>query len=104
MKNLHFDKLFSKLTNIPNPQFIKTYAELFVESRILERIIPRELETADDLEFFNPYLIRDSVTSSLVPEGVSPYQGSDLVGVNRVSPLLFLNLLSLLFDFRVYRT
>ena len=56
-----------------------------MESRILERIIPRSVEEPDELEFFNPYLIRDDVTSKLVPEGVSPYEGSDLTGVNRVS-------------------
>lgn len=79
----HFDSIFKSLTNIPNPQFIKTYAELFVESRILEKIIPREVKKASDLEFFNPYLINDTVTAKLVPEGVSPYEGSDLTGVNR---------------------
>ena len=94
MQDLHFDKIFSKITNVPNPKFIAQYADLFVESRILERIIPRELNTANDLEFFNPYLIRDSVTESLVPEGVSPYEGSDLTGVNRVSIYSFV-----LFDF-----
>lgn len=85
MQDLHFDKIFSKITNVPNPKFIGQYADLFVESRILERIIPRELNTPDDLEFFNPYLIRDSVTESLVPEGETPYKGSDIQGVNRVS-------------------
>lgn len=51
----------------------------------MERIIPREVSKPDELEFFNPYLIRDTVTEKLVPEGVSPYVGSDLTGVNRVS-------------------
>lgn len=95
MQDLHFDKIFSKITNVPNPKFIAQYADLFVESRILERIIPRELNTADDLEFFNPYLIRDSVTESLVPDGASPYQGSDLNGVNRVSSLVFYSFLQI---------
>ena len=75
--------------NVPNPQFIKQYAELFVESRILERIIPRDVSKPDELEFFNPYLIRDTVTEKLVPEGVSPYVGSDLAGVNRVSQIIY---------------
>lgn len=89
IKKNHFDALFSKLVNVPNPQFIKQYAELFVESRILERIIPRDVSKPDELEFFNPYLIRDTVTEKLVPEGVSPYVGSDLTGVNRVSQIIY---------------
>lgn len=71
------------MKTIPNPEFIKTYAELFVESRIMEKIIPREVTQADELESFNPYLIRDTVTEKLVPEGTSPYVGSDLTGINR---------------------
>ena len=77
------------MKTIPNPEFIKTYAELFVESRIMEKIIPRDITKADELESFNPYLIRDTVTEKLVPEGTSPYVGSDLTGVNRVSKPIF---------------
>ena len=73
------------MKNIPNPEFIKQYADLFLQSRILERIIPREVDKPDELEFFNPYLIRDTITEKLVPEGTSPYVGSDLNGVNKVS-------------------
>ena len=73
------------MKTVPNPEFIKTYAELFVQSRIMEKIIPREITKPDELESFNPYLIRDTVTEKLVPEGTSPYVGSDLIGVNRVS-------------------
>lgn len=85
VKQNHFENLFSMMKTIPNPEFIKTYADLFVESRIMEKIIPRDVTQADELENFNPYLIRDTVTSKLVPEGTSPYVGSDLSGINRVS-------------------
>lgn len=71
------------MKTVPNPEFIKTYAELFVQSRIMEKIIPRDITTPAGLEQFNPYLIRDTVTEKLVPEGTSPYVGSDLTGVNR---------------------
>lgn len=81
----HFDKIFSKLKNVPNPKFIKEYADLFVESRMLERIIPRDVQEPGELESFNPYLIRDVIAEKLVDEGQSPYVGSDLDGVNRVS-------------------
>ena len=93
------------MKTIPNPEFIKTYAELFVESRIMEKIIPREVTQADELESFNPYLIRDTVTEKLVPEGTSPYVGSDLTGINRVSKAtfkiehnIFTNFYSFLYD------
>lgn len=79
----HFENLFSKMKTVPNPKFIKSYAELFVQSRIMEKIIPRDVTQPEGLEAFNPYLIRDTVTEKLVPEGTSPYVGSDLTGVNR---------------------
>ena len=43
VKKNHFENLFSMMKTIPNPEFIKTYAELFVESRIMEKIIPRDV-------------------------------------------------------------
>ena len=95
----HFENLFSKMKTVPNPKFIKSYAELFVQSRIMEKIIPRDVSEPDGLEAFNPYLIRDTVTEKLVPEGTSPYVGSDLTGVNRVSLFPFLNLFPLLIDY-----
>ena len=54
----------------------------------MEKIIPRDVKQPDELEAFNPYLIRDTVTEKLVPEGTSPYVGSDLSGINRVSLFL----------------
>jgi hypothetical protein len=41
------------------PDFMKTYSQLFVDTKIMESILPRKLTSAKELRDFNPFLLED---------------------------------------------
>jgi hypothetical protein len=55
------------------PKFMSVYSHKFANSLIMERIIPRRIQSAGELQAFNPYLLR----------GGSDYEASDIDAVNK---------------------
>jgi len=51
---------------------MKTYSDMFVESGMMENILPRKLTTADQLKKFNPYLLEEE----------EMYEEADFEGIN----------------------
>ena len=56
---------------------MKEYSDLFVESGMMEKILPRKLSNADDLRAFNPYLLDEE----------EDYDNADFAGINDVSSI-----------------
>ena len=54
---------------------MKTYSQLFVDSKMMENLLPRKIETAEQLKAFNPYLLAED----------GDYDEADYEGVNEVS-------------------
>ena len=54
---------------------LKEYNDLFVESKILERIIPRKINSPDELRQFSKYILKEE----------KDYDESDIDGINDVS-------------------
>lgn len=67
-------------TKIVIPDFMKTYSQMFVDSEIMEAIIPRKLTNADQLRDFNPFLLDEE----------EDYEFADFDGINDVSDQSFL--------------
>ena len=65
-----------KMSNV-----LKEYNDLFVESKILERIIPRKINDAKELRQFSQYILKEE----------KDYDESDIEGINDVSILHFIN-------------
>lgn len=59
------------------PKFLTDYGRLFKQSGIMEKIIPRRLNSAADLKRLAPATIRDG-----------RYEKADLKGINEVSDLM----------------
>lgn len=57
---------------------VKQYNDLFIESKILERIIPRQVDDASMFQDFNQFVCRDE----------DDFKESDLDAVNQVSSFL----------------
>jgi len=68
------DEVGSGKTKIVIPGFMKTYSELFVQSKMMENLMPRNITSADQLREFNPYLLDE--------ENGQNYDDADLEGVN----------------------
>jgi hypothetical protein len=66
-------------TQIVIPDFMKTYSKLFVDSKMMENLLPRKIENAEQLKAFNPYLLADD----------EDYDEADYDGVNDVSTISF---------------
>lgn len=62
-------------TKIVIPDFMTTYSKLFVDSKIMESVLPRKLTTPQQLRDFNPFLLDDE----------EDYEFADLDGINDVS-------------------
>ena len=62
-------------TQIVIPDFMKTYSQLFVDSKMMENLLPRKITTAEQLKKFNPYLLDDE----------EEYDEADYEGINDVS-------------------
>lgn len=62
-------------TQIVIPDFMKTYSNLFVESKMMENLLPRKITSSDALKKFNPYLLDDE----------DGYDEADYDGINEVS-------------------
>jgi hypothetical protein len=62
-------------TKIVIPDFMKTYSNMFVDSKIMESILPRKLTNAQELRDFNPYLLDEE----------DEYEYADFEGINDVS-------------------
>ena len=58
---------------------------MFVESGMMENILPRKLTTADQLKKFNPYLLEEE----------DMYEEADFEGINEVSTNLILKILGI---------
>ena len=54
---------------------LKHYNELFVKSKILERIIPRKVKNPEELKGFNQYILKTD----------KDYKESDIDAINDVS-------------------
>jgi len=54
---------------------MKSYSELFVDSKIMESILPRKLTNAQELRDFNPFLLEEE----------EDYDYADFEGINDVS-------------------
>ena len=54
---------------------LKEYNDLFVESKILERIIPRKIHSPNELRQFSKYILKEE----------KDYDESDIDGINDVS-------------------
>ena len=54
---------------------MKTYSQLFVDSGMMESILPRKLTSAAELRAFNPYLLDEE----------DDYDEADFEGINDVS-------------------
>jgi hypothetical protein len=59
-------------TKIKIPNFMKSYSQLFVDSKMMENLLPRKVTTAAELKAFNPYLLQDD----------DEYDEADYEGVN----------------------
>jgi len=53
---------------------MKSYSELFVDSKIMESILPRKLTNAQELRDFNPFLLDEE----------DDYDYADFEGINDV--------------------
>lgn len=67
-------------TQIVIPDFMKTYSKLFVDSRMMENLLPRKIESSEALKKFNPYLL----------DGEDEYDEADFDGINEVSKYFIL--------------
>ena len=57
------------------PTFLTKYSNLFTKSRILERIVPRQINTPAELQQFNGFVLKNN----------KEYEMSDLEAINKVS-------------------
>ena len=78
-------------TQIVIPDFMKTYSKLFVESQMMENLLPRKITSSDALKKFNPYLLDDE----------DGYEEADYDGINEVSTFYSI-FIEINFTFRVF--
>ena len=71
------------------PEFLNYYGKLFEQSKIMERIMPRQVDNAQLKEHF-PFLFSDY--------NQSQFKTADVVGVNKVPISFMINI----FHIRVY--
>jgi hypothetical protein len=62
-------------TKIVIPDFMSSYSKMFLDSKIMESIMPRKLTSAKELRDFNPFLL----------ENEEDYEFADFEGINDVS-------------------
>ena len=65
-------------TKIVIPDFMKSYSKMFLDSQIMESVMPRKLTTPQQLRDFNPFLLEEE----------EDYEDADLEGINEVSKQL----------------
>ena len=69
------DKVGIGNTQIVIPGFMKTYCKLFEDSGIMQALLPRKINSTQELQQFNPYLL----------DGEADYDEADFEGINEVS-------------------